>query len=143
MVSQLSIFIQNAAGTLDRVLQLFKEGSIQIITTTLADTQDFGILRVICSEPQRAYLVLKDAGITVTLTQVAAIELDNTPGRLADALRVFAVDDIGINYLYSFLLKNKGIIIFKTANTKRAQEIITENNYKALNDVDLEHLIED
>lgn len=143
MISQLSIFIQNTAGTLDKVLQLFKEGSIQIISTTLADTQDFGILRVICSEPQRAYLVLKDAGITVTLTQVAAIELDNTPGMMADALRVFAVDDIGINYLYSFLLKNKGIIIFKTANTKRAQQLITENNYTALNDADLERLVGD
>lgn len=142
MVSQLSIFIQNAAGTLEKVLQLFKEGSIQIITTTLADTQDFGILRVICTEPQRAYLVLKDAGITVTLTQVEAIELDNTPGMMADALRVFAVDDIGINYLYSFLLKNKGIIIFKTANAKRAESIIAENKYNALNDSDLMKLTE-
>lgn len=142
MVSQLSIFIQNTAGTLDKVLQLFKEGSIQIITTTLADTQDFGILRVICSEPQRAYLVLKDAGITVTLTQVEAIELDNTPGMAADALRIFAVDDVEIRYLYSFLLKNKGILIFKTDNTKLAEKIIKDNNYHALNDVDLIKLTE-
>lgn len=142
MVSQLSIFIQNASGTLEKVLQLFKEGSIQIITTTLADTQDFGILRVICSEPQRAFLVLKDAGITVTLTQVEAIELDNSPGQAADALRVFAVDDVEIRYLYSFLLKNKGILIFKTDKTESAEEIIRDNNFHALNDADLIRLTE-
>lgn len=142
MVSQLSIFIQNASGTLEKVLQLFKEGSIQIITTTLADTQDFGILRVICSEPQRAFLVLKDAGITVTLTQVEAIELDNSPGQAADALRVFAVDDVEIRYLYSFLLKNKGILIFKTDKTESAEKIIKVNNFHALNDADLIRLTE-
>lgn len=142
MVSQLSIFIQNASGTLEKVLQLFKEGSIQIITTTLADTQDFGILRVICSEPQRAFLVLKDAGITVTLTQVEAIELDNSPGQAADALRVFAVDDVEIRYLYSFLLKNKGILIFKTDKTESAEKIIKDNNFHALNDADLIRLTE-
>ncbi len=142
MVSQLSIFIQNASGTLEKVLQLFKEGSIQIITTTLADTQDFGILRVICSEPQRAFLVLKDAGITVTLTQVEAIELDNSPGQAADALRVFAVDDVEIRYLYSFLLKNKGILIFKTDKTESAEKIIRDNNFHALNDADLIRLTE-
>lgn len=142
MVSQLSIFIQNASGTLEKVLQLFKEGSIQIITTTLADTQDFGILRVICSEPQRAFLVLKDAGITVTLTQVEAIELDNSPGQAADALRVFAVDDVEIRYLYSFLLKNKGILIFKTDKTGSAEKIIKDNNFHALNDADLIRLTE-
>lgn len=142
MVSQLSIFIQNASGTLEKVLQLFKEGSIQIITTTLADTQDFGILRVICSEPQRAFLVLKDAGITVTLTQVEAIELDNSPGQAADALRVFAVDDVEIRYLYSFLLKNKGILIFKTDKTESAGKIIRDNNFHALNDADLIRLTE-
>lgn len=142
MVSQLSIFIQNASGTLEKVLQLFKEGSIQIITTTLADTQDFGILRVICSEPQRAFLVLKDAGITVTLTQVEAIELDNSPGQAADALRVFAVGDVEIRYLYSFLLKNKGILIFKTDKTELAEKIIRDNNFHALNDADLIRLTE-
>ena len=142
MVSQLSIFIQNASGTLEKVLQLFKEGSIQIITTTLADTQDFGILRVICSEPQRAFLVLKDAGITVTLTQVEAIELDNSPGQAADALRVFAVDDVEIRYLYSFLLKNKGILIFKTDKTESAEKIIKDNNFHALNDADLIRMTE-
>lgn len=137
MVHQLSIFIQNKAGTLEKVLRLFKESRIQIVTTTLADTQDFGIFRVICTEPERAYLVLKEAGITVTLTQVQAIGLDNTPGQAADALEVFATEDIEISYLYSFLLKNRGVLIFKTDNRQRGDEIIAQHKLNVLSDCDL------
>ncbi len=137
MVHQLSIFIQNKAGTLEKVLRLFKNSQIQIVTTTLADTQDFGIFRVICTEPERAFLVLKEAGITATLTEVQAIGLDNTPGQAADALEIFAAADIEISYLYSFLLKNKGVLIFKTDNRRRADEIIKEHRLNTLNDCDL------
>lgn len=137
MVNQLSIFIQNKAGTLEKILRLFKESEIQIVTTTLADTQDFGIFRVICTEPHRALLVLKEAGITATLTQVEAISLDNTPGQAADALEIFATADIAISYLYSFLLRNKGILIFKTSDEKRADDIIREHRLATLDDNDL------
>ncbi len=142
MVTQLSIFIQNTKGTLEKVLRLFKNSQIQIITTTLADTQDFGIFRVICSDPERAFLVLKEAGITATLTQVQAVGLDNTPGQAADALEIFAAADIEISYLYSFLLKNKGILIFKTDNRQRADEIIKQHQLTTLNDCDLLKLAE-
>lgn len=142
MVTQLSIFIQNTKGTLEKVLRLFKKSQIQIITTTLADTQDFGIFRVICSDPERAFLVLKEAGITATLTQVQAVSLDNTPGQAADALEIFAAADIEINYLYSFLLKNKGILIFKTDNRQRADQIIKQHQLTTLNDCDLLKLAE-
>lgn len=142
MVNQISIFIQNKAGTLEKVLRLFKQSRIQLITTTVADTQDFGICRVICTEPQRAYLVLKEAGITATLTQVQAISLDNTPGMAADALEIFAADEIEINYLYSFLLKNRGVLIFKTDNKERADRIIAEHRLTALDDKDLLKLAE-
>ena len=142
MVTQLSIFIQNTKGTLEKVLRLFKNSQIQIITTTLADTQDFGIFRVICSDPERAFLVLKEAGITATLTQVQAVGLDNTPGQAADALEIFAAADIEISYLYSFLLKNKGILIFKTDTRQRADEIIKQHQLTTLNDCDLLKLAE-
>lgn len=137
MVNQLSIFIQNKAGTLEKVLRLFKHSQIQIVTTTLADTQDFGIFRVICTEPQRAFLVLKEAGITATLTEVQAISLDNTPGQAADALEIFAAADIEISYLYSFLLKNRGVLIFKTDNQAQSDKIIAEHSLTTLNDKDL------
>lgn len=143
MISQLSIFIENKPGSLETVLRLFKEAHIDLITTTLADTQDFGLFRVICTAPERACLVLKENGITVTLTKVQAIELDNRPGMAADALRCFAADDLNVKYLYSFLLKGKGVLIFRTDNVDKASAIIREKRFRSLEDSDLRTLAEE
>lgn len=140
MISQLSIFIENKPGALETVLSLFKEAHIDLITTTLADTQDFGLFRVICTEPEKACLVLKENGITVTLTKVQAIELDNRPGMAADALKCFAADDLSVKYLYSFLLKGKGILIFRTDNVAKASAIIARKQFRSLDDGDLRAL---
>lgn len=137
MISQLSIFIENKPGALETVLRLFKEAKIDLITTTLADTQDFGLFRVICTEPQRACLMLKDNGITVKLTKVQAIELDNRPGMAADALSTFTADEMNVKYMYSFLLNGKGILVFRTDNVDKANEIIKQKRFRQLEDKDL------
>ena len=141
MISQLSIFIENKPGALEKVLRLFKDSQIDLVTTTLADTQDFGLFRVICADPQRACLVLKDNGITVTLTKVQAIELDNRPGMAADALQTFAADDLNVRYMYSFLLNGKGILILRTDNVSQSSEIIKSKGFKELDDEDLQKMI--
>ena len=107
-IQQLSVFIENKSGTLQKVLNLLKEAGIQLIASTIADTVEYGIYRIICSEPKRAYETLKEAGISVALSDVFAITLDNQPGRAADAITIFSEAQIGITYLYSFLLGNKG-----------------------------------
>lgn len=140
MISQLSIFIENKPGALETVLRLFKEAEIDLITTTLADTQDFGLFRVICTEPERACLMLKDNGISVKLTKVQAIELDNRPGMAADALSTFAADEMNVRYMYSFLLKGKGILIFRTDNVEKATAIIEEKGFRSLEDTNLREL---
>ena len=76
-IQQLSVFIENKSGTLQRVLNLLKEAGIQLIASTIADTVEYGIYRIICSEPKRAYETLKEAGISVALSDVFAITLDN------------------------------------------------------------------
>lgn len=89
-IKQLSIFLENKSGTLVKVLNLFKQSQIQLIAMTIADTAEYGICRIICSEPTRAWEVLKEAGVAVALTDVFAIELDNKPGCGADAIKVFS-----------------------------------------------------
>ena len=130
-IQQLSVFIENKSGTLQRVLNLLKEAGIQLIASTIADTVEYGIYRIICSEPKRAYETLKEAGISVALSDVFAITLDNQPGRAK----------IGITYLYSFLLGNKGILIFRTDNPDRAREVIILNNLSFVAEKDLSTLI--
>ena len=140
-VNQLSIFIENKSGTLVKVLKLLKEEGIQLIASTIADTAEYGILRIICSQPDRAYRVLKDAGVAVSLCEVFAISLDDVPGRAADAIEMFAREGISIAYLYSFLLAGKGVLIFRTDNFEKASQVITQNGLSYFDEKDLSKLL--
>ncbi len=140
-VHQLSVFIENKSGTLVKVLKLLKQENIQLIASTIADTADYGICRIICSEPEKAYAVLKEAGVAVSLCEVFAVELDDRPGKAADAIELFAGEGISIAYLYSFLLNGKGVLIFRTDNADKAAEIISSNDLKIIREKDLSLLL--
>lgn len=136
-IHQLSIFIENKAGTLLKVLDLFKEANIQLVASTIADTVEYGIYRVICSEPSRAYQVLRDAGISVALSDVFAITLDNEPGRAADAVKVLHDAGISITYMYSFLLDGKGILVFRPDDAELTREAIILNGLSFVSEKEL------
>ena len=136
-IHQLSIFIENRSGTLIKVLEVLKQANIQIVASTIADTAEYGIYRLICSEPLRAYEELKKAGVAVALSDVLALELDDEPGRAADAIKMFSDAGISIAYLYSFLLKGKGILVFRTDNRPQALDVILKNNLKYIPENDL------
>ena len=127
-MKQLSIFIENKRGTLLTVLNVLKEAGIQIIASTISDTQDFGIYRIICNDPERAFIVLKEQGITATLTDVFAIQLEDKPVEAARVLALFAEADISIAYMYSFLLSGKGILVFRSSDTEKTKQVIKEKS---------------
>ena len=145
-VHQLSVFIENRQGTVQKVLDLLKEGNIQLIATTIADTTEYGIYRIICSEPTLERVVndyrttLKNAGISVNLSDVFAIKLENEVGRAADTIKLFSDAGIEISYLYSFMLGNNGIMVFRTNNTERAREVIMLNKLDFIAEKDLSKL---
>ena len=128
-IHQLSIFIENKNGTLLRVLDILKEAKIQIIASTISDTVDYGIFRIICSNPSQAYKLLQEHGLSVTISDVFAIELDNTPA-----------NGVNISYMYSFLVGGKGIIIFRTDATEKAREIIMQNALRFISEDKLSQL---
>lgn len=132
IIHQLSIFIENRSGTLIKVLEALKQANIQIIASTIADTAEYGIYRIICNEPTRACEELKKAGIAVAISDVFAIELDDQPGRAADAVKTFSEAGISITYMYSFLLRGKGILIFRTDDNAHAAEVIEKNQLKSM-----------
>ena len=136
-IHQLSVFVENKSGTLLQVLELLKEANNQLIASTISDTVEYGIYRIICSEPMRAYETLKNAGISANLSDVFAITLDNQPGRAADAIRSFTRADIGISYLYSFLLAGKGILVFRTDNTEKTRQVILSDGLSYVEEKDL------
>ena len=136
-IRQLSIFIENQSGTLQKVLELIRKSGIQIIACTIADTAEYGLFRVICSEPERACRELKAVDVAVTISEVYAIELDNQPGGAADVVAYFSQAGIGITYMYAFLLDGRGIMIFKPSRVVEAEAVIRANNLHCLSEKDL------
>ena len=140
-VHQLSVFIENKSGALVSMLRLLKQENIQLIASTIADTVDYGIVRIICSQPEKAYGVLKEAGVSVSLCEVFAVELDDRPGQAADAIELFAGEGINIAYLYSFLLNGKGVLVFRTDNAEKAAEVIASTGLRVIEEKDLSRLL--
>ena len=126
-IPQLTIFIENSSGTLSMVLDQMKRSNIQMIACTIADTAEYGIFRIICTEPRRACDELKEAGIAVALSNVFALELDNHPGGAADVVKVISDAGIDIAYMYAFLLDGKGILVFRTDDEVKACNVIEDN----------------
>ncbi|MBR6893372.1 MAG: amino acid-binding protein [Bacteroidaceae bacterium] len=135
-IKQLSIFIENKEGTLTKVLELLSKAGIQIIASTIADTKDYGIYRVLCNQPTQAYLILKENGINVQLADVIALSIDDVPGRAAEAVKNLSASGVNILYLYSFLWKGKGVLILRTDNSDKANETIIINKMSFLTEAD-------
>ena len=136
-IHQISIFIENRSGTMIKVLEVLKQAGIDLIASTVADTTEYGIYRIICSEPLRAHDELQKAGIVVTISDVFALELDNKPGRAADAVRIFSEAGINLSYMYSFVLNGKGILIFRTDDNDKAKAVIQEKDLKYIEEPNL------
>ena len=136
-IRQVSIFIENQSGTLQKVLELIKRSQIQIIASTIADTADYGIYRIICNEPERACLELKEAGVAVTISNVFAVELGNRPGGAADVVARFSEAGVGITYMYAFVIEGRGILIFRTNQVEEAEKVIAANGLHALTESEL------
>lgn len=135
-IKQLSIFIENKSGTLIRVLDLLSRANIQIIASTIADTQDYGIYRILCSQPSQAFLILKENGINVQLADVMAITIDDEPGRAASAIKALSDEGVNILYLYSFLWNAKGVLVMRTDETDKAMQVVASNNIQLLSEID-------
>ena len=135
-IKQLSIFIENKGGTLIKVLDLLSKANIQIIASTIADTKDYGIYRVLCDNPSQAYIILKEAGINVQLADGIGLSLADEPGRAASAIIARSDDGISILCVYSFLWKGRGVLVFRTDPAEKAKETIMLKKLTFLTEAD-------
>jgi len=135
-IKQLSIFIENKGGTLIKVLDLLSKGGIQIIASTIADTKDYGIYRVLCDKPTQAYLLLRESGINVQLADVMALSIDDTPGCAAKAISSLSSEGVSILYMYSFLWKGKGVLVLRADPMEKAREVTTIKKLSFLTEAD-------
>ena len=136
-IHQISIFIENKLGSLNEILNIIKSERLQIIASTVSDTVEYGIYRVITPEPRKACLALKSRGLAVNLTEVFAISLANTIGTAAETISYFTLAGINIEYMYSFYLDNRGILIMRTSDTAKTMEVNANHKLNCLTEEEL------
>jgi hypothetical protein len=125
-VEQISIFLENKAGRLAEVTRVLGEGGINIRALSLADTSDFGILRLIVNDHTKAKQILKDHGFTVGRTEVVAVEVEDKPGGLNRILHVLSTASINVEYMYAFVQQSgeNAVLIFRFDDTDMAIKVL-------------------
>lgn len=134
-VKQLSVFVENRAGRLSAVTRLLGNNDISIRAMSIADTKDFGILRLIVNKPDIALKVLKDNGFSVTITNVLAIKISDKPGGLADAMETLYNDNISVEYMYAAFVnedEDTASLVLRVNDNDTAVKALEEKGFNLL-----------
>lgn len=134
LIKQISVFLENKSGRLAEVTRVLGANNIDVSALSIADTTDFGILRLIVNRPEEAVEILKKNDFTVSSTNVIAVSVPDKPGGLAVALEALDRGGIGIEYMYAFVGKaeNEALVIMKTSDNDRAIEVLKDNGVNVI-----------
>ncbi|WP_085536857.1 acetolactate synthase [Massilibacteroides vaginae] len=136
-INQISIFLENKCGKLSQVLGILTEANIGIIAATVADTSEYGILRLILTDPDKAYALFKENNVTVSKTEVLALATDSCAGSFAKVLGCFTEAGISVEYMYCFSLNGKSILILRTNNSSDAHAVVKKHNLEYISSENL------
>ena len=133
-IKQISVFLENTAGRLAEVTGLLGKNGINLRAITIADTADFGILRIIADNPDKALSTLEEHGFTAKATEVLGVEVSDKPGGLAEIMDVFNSNGVNIEYLYATLERNidQAVVIFKVDDIEKGLRIIEKEGLTAI-----------
>lgn len=133
-VEQISIFLENRAGRLADVTRVLSESGVNIRALSLADTSDFGILRLIVTDHEKAKAALKEKGFTVGRTNVVAVEVDDQPGGLHTILDLLTSNSVNVEYMYAFVQQSgkNAVLIFRFDRTDQAIELLQEHGVRII-----------
>lgn len=134
IIKQLSVFLENKLGRLAEITALIGQADVDIRALSIADTSDFGILRLIVDQPEKAVQLLQDAGAAVTLTDVIAVGISDKPGAFAEVVKFMSDAGIGIEYMYAFISRtdSKAYIIMRVENPAKGIELLGEHGVMLL-----------
>jgi len=138
-VTQLSLFLENKPGRLQSALKVLGENKINIMTLTIAEVSDFGIVRLIVNKPAEAAKALKENNFTCSTTEVLALEIEDVPGALVKALEAFGRNKLNIEYMYAFTEKrnDKAVMIFRFDDVETAKKALTEEGFQIVKKIDI------
>ncbi|MEM4291930.1 MAG: ACT domain-containing protein [Archaeoglobaceae archaeon] len=125
MIKQISVFVENKPGRLSAVTQVLFDKGINLRAFTIADAGDFGVIRMVVDKTEEAYKALKEAGFTVTVNEVLAVEVEDKPGELFKISKALGDAGVNIEYVYAFTSKKrKALIIFRVSDSEKAKQIL-------------------
>jgi len=131
-IKQISVFLENTTGRLSEVTKTLANAGINLRAISIADTADFGILRIIADKTEMAVETLNQVGFTTRQTDVVAVEIEDVPGSLAKLMALFQESQVNIEYLYASLEGQigKAVVIFKLKDHEKGQKILSSKGFK-------------
>ena len=135
---QLSVFIENRQGSLGKVLSVLKNSKVNILSLSLADTTEYGLLRLIVNNPQKGKEELTSAGFSTILTDILIVKIAHEPGSLQNILEVISLNDINIEYMYGLSVDGaEASVVLKASDLNKAIEVFKANSIETLTQKDL------
>ena len=133
LAKQISVFVENRKGRLGEVLKVLKENNVNILSLSLADTTEYGLLRLIVNNPELGKEKLTENGFSTMLTDILIIEIEHKSGSLQGLLNVLADNDINIEYMYGLSTNdNRAFVVLKASDMAKASKVLDENGVKTL-----------
>ncbi|MCD6549029.1 MAG: ACT domain-containing protein [Thermodesulfobacterium sp.] len=141
-IKQISVFLENKRGRLFEALNVLSKAGINIRALSIADTSDFGILRMIVNDPEKAKKALENEGFTTKITHVLAVGVKDRPGGLAEVLKILYEEDINVEYIYAFVEKSgeEALVVLRTNNLDKTITLLQEKGVKLLDSKTIENL---
>ncbi len=141
-IKQLSIFVENKKGSLVEIYETLSHAQVDIRAMSIADTQDFGILRLIVSDADKAAEALKQSNCIVSVTDVIGVAINDQAGSLAKVVRLLTDNDVNIEYMYAFITVSKqyAYVVFRVADNDAATELLCANDVKIVTEEDIKNL---
>ena len=141
-IKQLTIFVQNKKGTVVSVTDILSKKNINLRALSIAETQDFGILRLIVNDEKTAESVLLENGYLIKVIDVVGVKIGDEPGKLTEALDVLDKADINVEYLYAFMARTEkhAYVVLRVEENEKAEAALIKAGYKMISDADISKL---
>jgi hypothetical protein len=130
MLKQISVFLENTPGILGKFTKVLQNNDINMRALTVAETADFGILRMLVDKNDKCVKVLRENNYLVSITDVIAVDIPDKPGALHEIANILGENDINIEYVYSTLVREEAIIVLRVDNIEKATNILEKNGVK-------------
>ena len=141
-IKQLTVFIQNKKGTVASVTNILSENNINLRALSIAETQDFGILRIIANDEKAAEKVLSDNGHLIKIIEVVGVKIGDDPGKLSAALDVLDGANINIEYLYAFMARTEkhAYVVLRVEDNEAAEQVLSRAGFEIITEADVKKL---